>query len=115
MTRRRDNLVPGTLTVLILKAVEVGSGHGYGISRWIQRVSGDRLKMEEGVLYPALHNLEADGCLTSEWGTNDTGRRAKFYALTPRGRRRLRAEAEEWSRSARAVFTVLETDGPGGP
>jgi transcriptional regulator len=108
MTRKRDNIIPGTLNVLILKAVSWGPLHGYAISKWIQQTAEDELRVEEGVLYPALHRLERDGLLESEWGINDTGRRAKFYSLTDRGRRRLDAEIARWKRSSEVVTRVID-------
>ena len=103
----RYSLIRGTLGTLILKAVERGPQHGYAICFWIQHESGDVLRVEEGVLYPTLHKLEAGGLLSAEWGVNHTGRRAKFYSLTPAGEKRLRESTEQWARSARAVSTVL--------
>lgn len=108
MVKRRENLIPGTLGALILKTVSQGPLHGYAMSKWIQRMSKNVLRVEEGVLYPALHKLEAEGCLSAEWGLNDTGRRAKFYSITPFGEKRLREDTERWARSAGAVFEVLD-------
>lgn len=105
---KRGNVIPGTLNVLILKAVSWGPMHGYAISKWIQRKTDEELRVEEGVLYPALHRLERDRLLASEWGVNDTGRRAKFYSLTARGRKQLDAEVEHWRRSSSAVSKVVE-------
>lgn len=103
-----SNLYSGTLDLLVLRAVSWGALHGYAIGSWIRRTSGEVLKIEEGALYPALHRLEKNGWLESEWGRTDTGRQAKFYRLTPAGRRRLRAETERWTEHATAVTTVLE-------
>ena len=108
MTEPRDNLIPGTLNVLILKALSWGPLHGYAISKWIQRSAGEVLRVEEGVLYPALHRLERDGLLKAEWGVNDTGRRAKFYSLEPPGKKHLEAEVARWKRSSAAVSSVLD-------
>lgn len=108
MGGRRDNIIPGTLNVLILKALSWGPLHGYAVSKWILQTTDDELRVEEGVLYPALHRLERDGLLESEWGINDTGRRAKFYSLTSRGRRRLDSEIERWQRSSAAVSRVID-------
>ena len=108
MAAPRDKLIPGTLNVLILKSLTWGPLHGYAISRWVWELTEEVLRVEEGVLYPALHRLEKEGCLEAEWGRTDTGRRAKFYALTPVGLRRLEAEAARWRRSAKAVETVLD-------
>ena len=110
MTAPRDNLIPGTLNLLILKAVSTGPLHGYGISKWILDRTTDVLRVEEGVLYPALHRLEKDGTLEAEWGRNDTGRRAKFYSLTPAGTARLAAEIERWRRTSRAVEVVIAAE-----
>jgi transcriptional regulator len=111
MPPSRDNLVPGTLNVLILKALSLGPAHGYGLSRWIHESSREVLRVEEGVLYPALHRLERDGMIASRWGQNDTGHRAKFYSLTRKGRTMLEAEIERWSRSSDAVWAVLDAVG----
>lgn len=111
MTSSRDNLIPGTLNLLILKAVSTGPLHGYGISKWILDRTSDVLQVEEGVLYPALHRLEREGMLESEWGRNDTGRRAKFYELTPVGAERLAGEIERWRRTSRAVEVVIAAEG----
>lgn len=108
MGSKRDNIIPGTLNVLVLKALSWGPSHGYAISKWIQQRAADELRVEEGVLYPALHRLERDGLLDSEWGINDTGRRAKFYALTARGRKRLEAEVRRWRKSSAAVSRILD-------
>jgi transcriptional regulator len=89
-TRDATLLPPGTLDLLILKAVSLGPLHGYGVLLRIQQISGGALLVEQGALYPALHRLETQGLLATEWGTSDNNRRAKFYALTPAGRRRLR-------------------------
>jgi transcriptional regulator len=107
MTRQRDNIIPGTLNMLALKALTWGPLHGYAISKWIQHTTEQALQVEEGVLYPALHKLERDRLVTADWGVNDTGRRAKFYALTARGRRHLRDEMARWNRTSNAVSTAL--------
>lgn len=111
MTTSSDSLIPGTLNFLILKAVDAGPLHGYGISKWIQQRSEDVLQVAEGVLYPALHRLEKEGYLESEWGQNDTGRRAKFYSLTRGGRAHLEAELARWRRTSRAIDKVIATEG----
>jgi len=108
MGGKRDNIIPGTLNVLILKSLSWGPLHGYAISKWILETTEEELRVEEGVLYPALHRLEGDGLLESEWGINDTGRRAKFYSLTARGRARRDAEIERWHRAAAAVGRVVD-------
>ncbi len=110
MGKPHDSLIPGTLNVLILKALSQGSLHGYAISKWIHQTSAEVLRVEEGVLYPALHKLEKEKWLRAEWGVNDTGRRAKFYSLTPLGKRKLQAEVARWKRSSGAVSTVLDAE-----
>jgi transcriptional regulator len=101
-------LLPGTLDMLILKAVSRGAMHGYGIAQHIQRVSDDILRVEEGALYPALHKLQVRGWLNAEWGVSENNRRAKFYRLSPAGRRQLEREANYWQRVAGAVTRVME-------
>jgi transcriptional regulator len=101
------DLLPGTLDLLILKAVSLGPEHGYGVLLRIERITGGGLVVEQGALYPALYRLERQGLLETEWGTSDNNRKAKFYALTATGRRRLRAEAERWEASAGAVNAAL--------
>jgi len=113
MVTADDSLIPGTLHLLVLSALRAGPMHGYGITRWITDRSEDALRVQEGVLYPALHRLQKEGCLKAEWGHNDTGRRAKFYSLTSRGRERLREELRRWRRSSGAVDLVVEP--VGGP
>lgn len=101
--------LPGTLDMLILKALSKESRHGYAIAKFVQETSHDVLRVEEGALYPALHRLELRGYLRSEWGTSDNNRRAKYYRLTPQGRRQLEHEAAQWSRIAAAVTRVMQT------
>lgn len=104
---------PGTLSLMILKTLEVlGPLHGYGVARRIEETSENRLQLNYGTLYPALVKLEQEGFVTAEWGRSENGRRAKFYALTPAGRRRLAAEAREWQETADliAAFFALRAD-----
>jgi len=101
------DLLPGTLDLLILKAVSLGPKHGYGVLLRIEQISGGALTIEQGALYPALYRLEARGLLASEWGTSENNRRAKFYRLTPAGRRRLREATGEWDRLAAAMAAAL--------
>jgi transcriptional regulator len=103
------DLLQGTLDLLILKALARGSLHGYGVAEWIHESSQDVLRVEEGALYPALHRLELRGLLASEWGTSDNNRRAKYYALTPTGRKQLAQETEYWRRMSGAVARILQT------
>ena len=100
-------LLPGTLDLLILKSVSLGPQHGYGILLRIQQITGQTLKIEQGALYPALYKLETRGELNAEWGVSDNNRRAKFYSLTPRGRKRLREEIGGWNRIAAAMAAAL--------
>ena len=102
-------LVQGTLDMLILKTLVLGAMHGYGIAQSIQRISDDVLRVEEGSLYPALHRLELDGMVDSEWGLSNNNRRAKYYRLTARGRKQLQTEANKWKRLAAAIARVMET------
>jgi PadR family transcriptional regulator len=106
---KAPDLLQGTLDMLILKAVSLGSTHGYGVLLRIQQASGDTLEILQGSLYPALYRLEHQGLITSEWGESDNRRRAKFYQLTATGRRRLRAEREEWARLVGAIAAVMNT------
>jgi PadR family transcriptional regulator PadR len=102
------DLLQGTLDVLILKTLSWGRPmHGYAVARWIERVTDDALRVEEGSLYPALHRIEKRGWIEAEWGLSDNNRRAKFYHLTARGRAQLRAEAATWTAFADAVGKVL--------
>ncbi len=106
-------LLRGTLDVLILRTLAWGPVHGYAVASWIEQVTDDALRVEEGSLYPALHRLERRGWVESEWGLSENNRRAKFYRLTEEGRRQLRAEASTWASFADAVWKVLNsTDRP---
>jgi transcriptional regulator len=102
-------LLPGTLDLLILKAVSLGKLHGYGVLLRIQQISGGALQIQQGALYPALYRLEQQGLIESEWGTSDNNRRAKFYRLTPDGRARLGEETASWNRIAAAIAMALGT------
>ncbi len=102
-------LLPGTLDLLILKAVWLGPRHGYGILQRIEQISGGALAIEQGALYPALYRLEEQGLLAAEWGKSENNRRAKFYTLTAAGKRRLQRETESWNRLASAIASVLQT------
>jgi transcriptional regulator len=101
------DLIQGTLDMLILKAVSLGPLHGYGILLRIQQVSQQRLEIQQGSLYPALYRLEHQGWITSEWGASDNNRKAKYYRLTPAGKRKLQAEAETWNRMADVIAGIL--------
>jgi transcriptional regulator len=108
MSTRLD-LLQGTLDLLILKAVSLGPLHGYGVLLRIQQISRDRLEIQQGSLYPALYRLEHQGLIASEWGESDNRRKAKFYRLTPAGRRQLRSDAEKWSQMAGLMASILKT------
>ena len=105
----RADLLPGTLDVLILKAVSLGPLHGYGVLLRIEQMTQGALVVEQGALYPALYRLEHQGLLNSAWGTSDNNRRAKFYTLTAGGRRRLREETNSWNRLAAAMASALKS------
>lgn len=100
-------LLPGTLDVLILKAVSLGRLHGYGVLLRIEQISGGALQIQQGALYPALYRLEHQGLIASSWGTSDNNRRAKYYRLTPAGRKRLGVETTSWNRLAEAIARSL--------
>jgi PadR family transcriptional regulator, regulatory protein PadR len=106
--REKTDLLQGTLDVLILKTLARGAMHGYAIAERIQEVSDDVLRVEEGALYPALHRLELRGLLAAEWGASENNRRAKYYRLTPAGRKELAREMEYWNRMAGAIGRVLQ-------
>ena len=105
-------LLPGTLDLLILKAVSLGELHGYGVLLRIQQISGGALLVQQGALYPALYRLEHQGLIATEWGTSDNNRRAKFYRLTAAGRKRLAEQVVSWNRVADAIATALRTTAP---
>jgi transcriptional regulator len=104
---KSDNL-QGALALLVLQSLERGPMHGWGITLHIQRVSNEILRVEEGSLYPALHRMEQEKWIASEWGVSDNNRRARFYRLTALGRRQLTAERENWRRITGAVALVLD-------
>ena len=108
VTRQKADLLQGTLDMLILKALSLGPLHGYGVIRRISQMSGEMLTVEQGALYPALYRIEQKGWVSSKWGTNETGRRAKFYALTRAGRRQLAVEEESWDLLALAIAKVRQ-------
>ena len=103
----RSAVLPGTLDLLILKAVSLGPLHGYGVLLRIQQISRDVLAIEQGALYPALARLERQGLIAGEWGTSDNNRRARFYALTRHGRTRLQQDTAHWERLSTAMTTAL--------
>ena len=103
------DLLPGTLDMLILKAVSLNPLHGYGVLQRIRQISGEALEIPQGSLYPALYRLEHQGLIGAEWGQSDNNRKAKFYTLTVAGRRRLREETASWNRSVSAITAALNT------
>jgi len=103
-------LLQGTLDVLVLKALKHGPRHGYAVARWIAGTSGDTLAVEEGALYTSLHRLERRGWVASEWGQSENNRRAKYYRLTPSGKRELRRQTERWQDYAAAIDRVLAAE-----
>jgi transcriptional regulator len=109
MNEDKAAILKGTLDMLILKIVALGPIHGYAISQRIQQISRDYFQLQQGSLYPALHRLENRGWLEAEWRATDTGRDAKFYKLTKKGRKHLENEVESWARTAQAVALILRT------
>jgi PadR family transcriptional regulator PadR len=103
------DLLPGTLDMLILKAVSLKPLHGYGVLLRLRQISGDALDIPQGSLYPALYRLEHQDLIAAEWGQSDNNRRAKYYTLTAAGRRRLREETAGWNRLASAIAAALNT------
>jgi PadR family transcriptional regulator, regulatory protein PadR len=97
----------GTLDALVLKALTLGPRHGYGIARWLHERTGDGLRVEEGSLYPALYRMERDGWIDAEWGTSELGRKAKFYRITPKGRRQLKAQSSDFAQFVALVTPIL--------
>jgi PadR family transcriptional regulator len=104
-----DDVLQGTLDMLILKAVSLGALHGYGVLLRIQQLANERLQIQQGSLYPALFRLEHQGLIASEWGESENKRKAKYYSLTAAGRRRLREQTRDWNRMAEIIAGVLKT------
>jgi transcriptional regulator len=104
---KQADLLQGTLEMLILKALSLQPIHGYGILVRIQQLSEERLQIQQGSLYPALYRLEARGLIRAEWGESENGRKAKFYQLSPAGRRQLKIETEQWNRLSSGVAGVM--------
>jgi PadR family transcriptional regulator PadR len=105
---QQADLLPGTLDVLILKSVSLGPLHGYAVLARIEQITQGALLVEQGALYPALYRLEHQGLLSTEWGTSENNRRAKYYSLTAAGRKRLREETDSWNRLAIAMSAALK-------
>ncbi len=108
MADLKQQILRGTLDLLVLKAVSGAPAHGYQIARWVERATDDALHIEDGSLYPALYRLEERGLIEPEWRLTEDRRRAKYYALTAAGRKRLREETASWTSYARAIFAALE-------
>ncbi len=108
MTQPTQDILRGTLDLLILQALSRGEAHGYAVARWIEAATDDALAVGEGTLYPALHRLEERGWVKARWGASENNRRAKYYSLTRKGRAQLRVEVENWRRYAAAVFAALD-------
>ena len=109
MTVQKSDLLQGTLDLLILKTVALGPVHGYGISQRIQQVSREALQVQQGSLYPALHRLEKRGWLQATWRESESGRQAKYYRLSGKGRKQLQIEESEWNRLSEAIGLILRT------
>lgn len=105
----KSDLLQGTLDMLILKIVDLGPIHGYGIALRIEQISNEVLQVQQGSLYPALHRLEKRGWLRAEWGESDNGRMAKFYSLSAKGKKQLADEVSNWNRLSGAVGEILRT------
>ena len=108
MFDKESGLLQGTVELLVLKTLSWGPMHGYGIAEWIETVTNDALRVEEGSLYPALYRMAKKGWIKAEWGLSDNNRRAKYYELTPGGRRQLQAGQTAWRKMTAAVATVLQ-------
>jgi PadR family transcriptional regulator, regulatory protein PadR len=104
---KQADLLQGTLDMMVLKAVSLGPLHGYGVLLRIQQISGNRLEIQQGSLYPALYRLEHEGWIASEWGQSENNRKAKYYRLTAAGRRRLQSETKKWNRLAEVIGSIL--------
>lgn len=109
MTETKKEFLKGTLDLLVLKVVALGPSHGYAIAQRLKQISRDFFQVHQGSLYPALHRLEDRGLLRAEWKDSETGREAKFYRLTPKGRRHLDAETRNWQQLSEMVALVLRT------
>ena len=114
MTRQKADLLQGTLDLLILKALALGPLHGYGIIQRLRQISDELLEVEQGALYPALYRIEDRGWVKSRWEVNETGRRAKFYAITAQGRKQLAEDAAYWQRLSEVMGRVLAMPQEGG-
>jgi len=107
VNKTKNDLLQGTLTLLVLRTLAHGPMHGYGITLHIHRVSNEILRVEEGSLYPALHRMEQEGWINAEWRPSENNRRARYYSLSAKGRKQLAKEEESWARLTQAVASVL--------
>ena len=107
MVKSKSGNLQGALTLLVLKSLDHGPMHGWGITLHIQRITEEVLQVEEGSLYPALHRMEQEGWISSEWGASENNRRARFYRLTALGRKHLKAEQQDWEKITSAIALVL--------
>ena len=107
MNKSKNDVLQGTLTLLVLRTLAHGPMHGYGITLHIHRVSNEILRVEEGSLYPALHRMEQEGWIAAEWRASENNRRARYYSLSVKGRKQLAKEEESWARLTEAVASVL--------
>jgi transcriptional regulator len=107
MFEKESGLLQGTVELLVLKTLSWGPMHGYGIASWIEHVTSDALRVEEGSLYPALYRMARKGWITAEWGLSENNRRAKYYRLTSEGRKQFREQISGWQRLAAAVNTAI--------
>src|SRR5262245_44091155 len=109
MEQHKNEVLPGTLNLMVLKTLStLGSLHGYGIARRIEQISGDRLRLNQGTIYPALLHLEQMGWISSEWGVSENNRRAKYYSITRAGKKQLAAEEENWRQTSEIMIRFLE-------
>jgi transcriptional regulator len=106
----RIDVPKGTLDLMLLKGLSGGTTHGFGLAKWIRLTTDGELDLDDGALYPALYRLEDRGLIQSEWGVSDNNRKAKFYALTAEGRRRLRAEVSAWTRFSDAMWKIVNAE-----
>jgi PadR family transcriptional regulator, regulatory protein PadR len=111
MGKAKNDILQGTLALLVLKTLQAGPIHGWGITLHIQKISNEVLRVEEGSLYPALHRMEQEGWIAAEWGLSDNNRRARYYSLTAAGRKQLAQEEENWQSLTAAVARVLNFAG----
>lgn len=107
MSKQKNDILQGTLALLVLKTLQQGAMHGWGITLHIQQISKEVLRVEEGSLYPALHRMEQEGWIIAEWGVSENNRRARYYKLTAAGRKQLAEEEKSWRRLTEAVASVL--------